>query len=95
MLESIKCVKISFFYILDEALNDSLTKCGKPLRGDLTNELTQTLTSLPLTDATGELCVKLDLYVCTDSDVCRMESKLLKEKLHQSDREIIFILDLS
>lgn len=79
----------------DQKLQDYLTSSGVKLTGDLTQELTQTLVALPPCRVPGELCLKLDLFVCEDSGVCRMDKKTLNITLDTAKREHVFILELN
>lgn len=78
----------------DEEVKEYLTACGIKLKGTLTQELSQSLVSLPTCTVSGEVCLKLDLFVCEDSGVCRMDKQVLKQTLNPSAAEVEFVLEL-
>ncbi|KAL4231754.1 NHL repeat-containing protein 2 [Mactra antiquata] len=82
-------------YCEDTLLYDNLKESGVKLKGELTQELQQTLTIIPSTDIVREVCLKLNLFICEDSGVCRMDKKILTSNIEPSTCEETFILDLN
>ncbi|XP_052771695.1 NHL repeat-containing protein 2-like isoform X2 [Mya arenaria] len=82
-------------YFEDESLQKELAICGTTMTGELTQALQQTLLQLPaqIVSIGGELCLKLDLYICDDAGMCKMAKEVLKQKLNSS--EMKFHLSLS
>ncbi|XP_053407763.1 NHL repeat-containing protein 2-like [Mercenaria mercenaria] len=80
-------------YSEDDTVKEYLESSGAKLSGDLTQDLNQTLVVLPASGASGELCLKLDLFVCKDT-ACSMEKKTLKLTLDSSKSEQVFPLEL-
>jgi hypothetical protein len=81
--------------ISDDVLKEFLSSSGVKLSGELTQELQQTLVALPTTTAFGELCLKLDLFLCEDSGICKMAKEVLKLTFDPSKTKHVFILDVN
>lgn len=63
----------------DPVLETYLTSCGAKMKGELSHDAAQTLTSFPAVDdiVKGDVTLKLRLFVCEDSGVCRMDQQTL------------------
>ncbi|KAL4231354.1 hypothetical protein ACF0H5_008933 [Mactra antiquata] len=78
-----------------KTLKEMLSKDGLKVKGDLSGETLQTLTSIPVINTTEELCILLDLYVCEDSGTCRMDKKTLRDVIQPLETVKTFILELN
>ncbi|KAH3787680.1 hypothetical protein DPMN_165807 [Dreissena polymorpha] len=79
-------------YSKDDQMNQNLESSNVKLKGELTTDMKQILAELP-TSIEGELCLKLDLFTCEDSGLCKMGKQVLKQKICQ--REVTFELLVS
>lgn len=78
----------------DENVQRFLTDSKAKLKGGLTPESKQKIATLPCYALSGELCLKLDLYVCEDSGVCRTDKQMLKQTIGSQVKDVTFELEL-
>ena len=88
-------IQLYYISVLDETFQTHLKSSGCQLKGDLTQDLSQILTQVETMSSPAVVSLKLDLFICEDSGVCKMAKQVLKETLTSDAKELVFNVKIS